>query len=249
MQKERIFSMQVVFLTREPAVCTILRQKIGIAADTGMIFEDQSRFFAALESTEQKPDILIIDYRLYDHDFFDLRDFFKDCKIRIPLIFYNDPFPDTGERAAYWEYKCRFYFKNDDICKFRTFFEILEKAVESPDINPYISLIRKPGIFPNTEESQQHSSSTRNNPEYDIYLLRDRCHLQKSLFRLLEILYKQRGRFVPTDYLLKNLKGPGKCGKKNCLYAYISRLRTFINLSDASLDILKNSEGYKLITY
>ena len=56
-------------------------------------------------------ELIVIDYYAFDHDYFNPYQELKKMGLKIPMVYYNDPYPSKNQLADYWLTKNRDMFK------------------------------------------------------------------------------------------------------------------------------------------
>ncbi len=233
--------MKTVFFTKEPKVCKALIKKLPVNDKNCILSKSWYDIFSKYH---KKIDLFVFDYRTFSHELFNLYEILKDNKITTPVIFYNDPFPESETRAKFWElqvYKQKNNISESKLNNYKYFFKELQKAIESIEIAPYISVIQKPLPFPGIKQN----CNDQNIPQV---FRPDK--LPKSISPLFTILYNFKNQYIKPDFIQKELNKTGKQYKICSIYSYISRLRNYLEQqTNKHIDIINNKRGYKLITY
>ncbi|QTQ16642.1 helix-turn-helix domain-containing protein [Treponema parvum] len=242
--------MLIYFFTNQPKVCEKIADKLESAGYQTIVLENQKMFFHLLNSNDEKPSLFVMDYSMFQHDVLNIYRYMKEKKRIVPLIFYNDPYPDETVRARFWMYQCRTHFKDLDISPLKDAFYIIAQAVDSKELKPYIPLIQKPLPFHDKEIDNKMQSPPQKTDGINIYELRKKMKMPPSVFHLFEFLYERMGIFVSIDELQHTVLLNGKTACPGSVTSYISRLRACLNrCKNCRMDILYSNKCYKLICY
>lgn len=213
--------MTVYFLTRQKDVCSLIAESLRTAGYMSELFTELDEFFAVVKVQKaQKVDLLALDYRMFDHELVNPYAILKKEHRTIPLIYYNDPFPEPEERALYWKVKNHEHLGNSFTEEKRIalvpLFQKLQDITNDPLLNQYISLINKPK--PYNEEHLLLSS-------FDVEGFRRNHHIPSSRFKLFLYLYENCGRSFSVENICTYLWNSCTPEKVRTLYSYIHELR------------------------
>jgi hypothetical protein len=239
--------MKVAFLTREPDVCELIASRLPAGDCTCTVSDNSLLFYDELIHKKMEVDLLVCDFKMFQHEVFNIFDFLKEKKMSIPLIFYNDPFPENEGRSLYWLAQNQEQFSRYDLDYLRPVLDRIAEIVEDPSIRPYVSLLQPP--LPVTVDKMSDG-----NPDRIIVLplIRRRNRMTPSLYNLFEFMYKNREDDISIDEIEKFLrrKKPGR-GNRNSVYSYISRLRKCLEKDKlVKIDIIRTDTGcYRMILY
>lgn len=207
-----------------------------------------------IEKTDNRPDLLVLDYLTFNHAFFDIYHFFERHKYHVPIVFYNEPCLIVPKRSDHWliqiEYKQNYYLKID-LDTLRPILQDLEELIEAPEFKPFISLLQEPKPLP---KKLVHDPITlsyiRENENDCIYEFRKRIKLPPSLFYLLEILQKNKSEPMELKEILSYYERDGKQMSINSLKVLISRLRSKIRENpDCGFLINFSNNKYRFVRY
>lgn len=246
--------MTIAFLTKQYEVCQRIAERMKLPELNCMIFRTLSDMHQYFSTKKKFPDMMIFDYMMYNHDFVNPYEEMKNMNMNHPLIFYNDPYPDNSSRAAFWEYQIMRTNPGCTIQNYRKYLSALERAVQAPDIFPYISLIQPPKPFPDpAEESGDVKNVTPctaddGNGKKMLYSLRKKHCIPKSVFSVLEILYNNMEYPISMEDLLDLLSSQGKSRSRNSINICLSKLRAILKSEDEyNMDLVTDHNGYRLI--
>ena len=184
-------------------------------------FTDPAEFWSVIKlSAPHQIDFIIIDYRIYQLDIFNpYKEMLRSGNI-IPIVFYNDPYPEPDARAAYWKTKNKMYFvphiNSSVLDNLYPVWKKLEEYLNSPEVNPYLTVIRQNAAL--TDPCDKVSS-------FNIENFIKKSGLSSSRRKLLKIFYEHRGEELDSAFLCKRLwQNAGE--KEKVLYAYIHDIRS-----------------------
>lgn len=216
--------------------------------------------FSTIQNSKTHPDLLVLDYLLFNHDIFNLASALEKVKCYSPFLFYNDPCITRGSRSSHWAGLIQekiniseertplkeIFNKNKE--NYLMIFSNLEKLVESKELSPYIELMQKPKPFPN----EVKKSLFERLKEHDDYKLvnnfKTRTNLSENLFNLLLILQEARENPLTAEELSQIYSEKHNIISENSIKVLISNLRKKIH-SDikCNFSIQKNKKGYFLV--
>lgn len=236
--------MNVVFFTREVPVCMQIGKILEGEGCTSRIMTDDAEFFVSLTDSTFKCDLLIVDYRAIPHQSFGIYRYLREKKFIRPLIFYNDPFPDSQERAEHWLHTNENLYQTKQFSHLLPFFNRLNEIIESPGIHPYVSLLQPPVNMYKADSPDK---------QIDLVSFRKRNHLSPVIFKIFSYFYSHLHREISVTELAKALWPVRKKQKRSIssIYSYISRLRKIID-DDAlvKIDIVRtDTASYEMIIY
>lgn len=244
--------MIIIFYTTQPEICHIIAEKLS--EHSCYIFTRQDLVYSAVANMINPPDLLVLDYLVYNHNSFNIYNYMRDNNKEIPLIFYNDPCILSPTRTQFWlrflelNYPDTMDFSNEEL---KNALKAIEATIESSELKPYIKLMQQPKPIP---EYMKIGSFYKHVIETDspdiIYRFKDESKMPNNLFYLLEILFEYRGRTINMNELqLKYSKHYRKISEAS-LKVHISQLRTlFKNYEKYNFVIIKKNEGIEFRIY
>ena len=194
--------MVVYFLTKQQDVCiriaSLLQEKGHVVA----IFDDPQKFYLSVrQNGSKKIDLLACDCRVFEIDSFDPYKLMKEHDCYIPFIFYNDPYPESEERAVFWFQKNKKKFgsilpseNSEDV--FRLLQEI-QDIINSAQILPFVSCICPPKSLSDALDASGE--------KFSLEELKEKYHIQETKFQVLEYLHCHLKLLLHIDSLLKKL--------------------------------------------
>jgi DNA-binding response OmpR family regulator len=218
--------MTIYFLTKQKEICDCICEALKKEGHLCSTFTESTAFYASVKSRGAAAiDLLAIDYRLFQHDFFDPYEKMISQKCIIPLIYYNDPYPEPENRAVFWKVQNHehlgAYLPESRLEDLFPVLKEMQTLMNAPDLNPYISVINKPLPF-------QPADSRRSTPQnFDCIAFKMRHKIPQSRFKLFSYLYENCGRSLTIKNICTHLWEEYTSQKIKTLYTYIHDLRKF----------------------
>lgn len=140
--------MTSVLLTKESQVAlwkylSAVLERDGLSVK---ILTDHEEFYSYVEAHQfNEIDFVLVDMSSIQLDSFNPYSLFLDEGILVPVVVYNDPFPQPDQRAFYWALKNEEYFNPiftvPKLSKYSSIWTRIQNLLGSPEINPYVSCI------------------------------------------------------------------------------------------------------------
>lgn len=216
--------------------------------------------FSTIANDKVTPDLLVLDYLLYNHDNFDLEEALKEEKCYTPFIFYNDPCLTRNSRSRHWngliQEKIIVREKTNPFCivynrkkdEYLKVFDFLEKLVEAESLCPYIELMQKPKPFPRELKKSLFTRLKEHDNTKSINNLKNRTNLPKNLYNLLLILQENKKNPLSAEELAQIYSKKYALITENSIKVLLSNLRKKIQQDKKSdFFIQRTKEGYVLI--
>lgn len=220
------------------------------------LFPQKEAITTEIKNRKTPPDLLILDYTMYNHDFFNIFKYLNQIKIELPVIFFNDPCITASTRTKHWlsQLKRLTYkepgkqFTDEKLSEYEKLFSKIEEIVELEELAPYIELMQKTKPLP--DYLKKHFLSIEyikaNDSDY-IYDFKKKINLSGSLFFLLQILEQNKNIPMTLEEILEYYKKEGKKMTTNSLKVLISKLRKEIsNDKDCKFTLSSNKGVYSL---
>lgn len=230
----------------------IIAENIEELGESCYTFKNTSLLMSFFSNCKNLPDLLILDYTSFNHEFFNLRNYLIELHKLFPLIYFNDPCPVYPERAYHWKEQIKLLFDIKDKELLDNYFKIFQKVqstVENPELIPYIPLMQTNLPFPNhlTKAQALLQNIKKDNP-ISIYNFKKRNNLPDNLFYLLEIFYNNQEKPLSIDEIIQKFEEDDKSIKESSLRVSISRLNKAIsNDKECSFFFLKKNNKYQII--
>lgn len=247
--------MIIYFLTKQLPICKKLAEKLEIIDAKCVLFTKPSQLTELILSELETPDLLVIDYLSFPHQFFSVYDYMKSLNKFFPLIYYNDPFAPSENRADYWSTQVLVSGYKDDILRFRKYFLVLQEAVSNPAIAPYISLLQPPLPYSDSSANETISSKQKIEmaeskviPQINIYAIKKKYGIPLGIFNLFSYLFENIENGVSVKEL-KNIYNPNKESvSENSIKIALTRLKGYLSkISEINMDLIYTGNGYKLV--
>lgn len=201
----------------ERIACEISDFLRGLCVATS-IFTAKMEFWNAVRlSKPGQLDFLLMDFTAYQMDAFNPYLETQAAGREIPLVLFNDPYPEESGRADYWRLKNKNYmpsaWQDDFFNELYPVWKELEIFLNSDKINPYVPAIRR---------TKEWGGSEDFNPADFVR----RAGLSPTRARLFNILYERKDSDCPAQELCLSMWS--KCTKKEMrlLYSYIHDIRS-----------------------
>jgi DNA-binding response OmpR family regulator len=242
--------MTIYFYTLQKLICKKIADILEENNNICCIYTDENEFYSAVANMKKYPDLLLLDYLVFDHDIFNIYRFMDDINCKIPLLFYNDPFSSSFTRIQHWNMILNLYYADTgiNITEYTPTLQILSKTVDSKELGPYISLLQIPQPYPPERETSNVSSTCAISSLPNEEITPIRKHFSTSLYSVFNILYVNRKKSISIPELKSLLHERNIEITTNTVYSYISRLRTLLRTSaKTGTDIYKTKNGYCLL--
>lgn len=239
--------MIIFFITRQTNVCNLISNRLK--NHSCYIYSDIKILSQILKTGTFKPDLIIADYTLYNHDIFNVYDTLKKIRNPIPLIFYNDPCIIGNSKSFHWKYMINFIYpeERNNPDKFTQIFKELEQIVESQDLKPFMQLNPQPKDLTTHEYAKMLLDNTTDDDNI-IQNINDKLKLNRTYYLILKILYETKNTQIKLSEIEKELEKNNIYINCNSLKVEISKLRKKLSdLSDFNVQIIGKKEGYQLI--
>jgi len=235
--------MTSVLLTKDSQVAvwkylSSILEKDGLSVK---IMTDHEEFYSYVEAHQfNEIDFVLVDMSSVQLDSFNPYSLFLDEGILIPVVVYNDPFPQCDRRAFYWALKNEEYFNPiftvSKLAKYSTIWIRLQNLLESPEINPYINCICREKEF----------SPEGNVSSFEDFLRKN--HLGGLKEKLISYLYDRKNRKAAVSEICMYLWNEDSQKTRRHLCTLVHELRNFLkNKNVTFLQLLRVSkETYML---
>ncbi|MBQ0040110.1 MAG: hypothetical protein KBS64_06775 [Treponema sp.] len=234
--------MSVYLLTKKDQlkVCVELAAYMERTSSEVTIFTDSSDFYASIDTAPPgQLEYVMIDVRTFQMDLFSPYKYIAECKNPVPVVVYNDPYPDPESRAAYWYVKNKKYLvpyvNENKLENLIPAFSLIELYFYKYQFSKYVSVISAPEEFYTKEEIKK---------KVVLNEFATRHKLAKSRKELFDFFLKNEGVEVKEEDICLALWKEVSQKTKQTLYTYISEIRKACrNEHDIHIDILRISKG------
>ncbi|MCK9171366.1 MAG: hypothetical protein M0P01_13210 [Treponema sp.] len=242
--------MTIYFYTLQKKICRKIADILEENHNVCSIFTDENDFYAAVTNMKKYPELLLLDYLVFDHDTFNVYRYMNEINCKIPLLFYNDPPSAYLTRTQHWNMILNLYYADSgiNIADYEPTLKTLSGIVNSKELGPYISLLQFPQPYPEDEKQDIFS------PYITPFLLDEKFslihkHISSSLYSVFCILYMNRKKSVSIKEIQSLLHKKNIEVTVNTIYSDISRIRSLFRTSNMiNMDIHKTKRGYCLFT-
>ena len=209
-------------------------------------FNGFEEFFKSLQQSSAAPELIILDYLLYNHEIFNIYDYLKNKGCNYPCIFYNDPCLTRSSRLLHWQAQINILqnLNNSiDLKKLEPILSDLQTLVENKQIAPSIYLMQEPLPLPkeflNPKITLEYIKQFEEDGLEDFKI---RNNLPESLFYLLKLMQQNEAIKLNIQDIQKLYKKDNKDISESSLYVMLSRLRNII-IADKNKKFIISKEG------
>lgn len=246
--------MKLFLYSQQREISQIISDHLSDKGHLCFIFDTMSDLSITLRSLKTMPDLLIMDYLSFNHDIFNIYDYFKFTNIKVPVIFYNDPCLLCSTRAIHWKMQLEITqkrFLNMDFSSYQTLFRDLEDLIESKEFKPYISLLQTPKKLPESLIKDKYTLQyLQENKDDCIHQFKERTNLPNNLFYLLTLLQRNKDLELSYEDIEELYKENGKSITKESLKVNMSKLKKYIhNDKKCNFLIYHDKDRYRFVRY
>ncbi|MBQ9239478.1 MAG: hypothetical protein IJ191_09260 [Treponema sp.] len=239
--------MVIFFYIPESYIARVLTAACEENGNICTVFPDLNALCTAFTNMIEKPDLVVLDYRLFNHAVFNPYRYLQTFNHMTPLIFYNDPFPEPQRRARHWECTLQtLYFDSFKPESYRSVFSTIAQTVESEQLLPYIPLLQPARTVPSTPivVPAAPESTIRKTPEQ----VKTTCKLHDTAYTLLQIFYTLRDKACSVSAFKHELEKTRRPLSIKTIYAHIARLRAQLTAHpELHMNIINTTDGYRLL--
>ena len=227
--------MNIIFLTQQEHAFALMSARLSARGHTCRRLGTISDFMHFFFNMQPAADMFVCDYAAVQHEDLNLYNFEHDAGRKIPLIFYNDPYPADEERVAQWRSLNSRYLDIHDFSELIPVFEEIAAIVNSPAHRPYISV-----ICPAKERGGARTAASGVPQEPDIIR-----SLPPSIRNILEYMHERLGQDVSIAELDRRIRKSEKARRAGAVYTYICRARSFLRLHpELGVYIQRTAKGF-----
>ncbi|MCR5218243.1 hypothetical protein [Treponema sp.] len=203
---------------------------------------DPDEFYSYVEAHQYNEiDFTLVDMSAIQLDSFNPYSLFLDEGILVPVVVYNDPFPQRDQMAFYWALKNEEYFNPiftaEKLLPYSKIWRRLQDLLNSPEINPYISCICR--------EKEFSPSANSFDPQNLFKTEKSGCLKEKLFF----YLYDRLNKAVTVMELCNYLWGSDDSKNRRHLFTCIHDLRNFLQEKNADfVKIVRDSKENYLMS-
>lgn len=234
--------MSVFLLTKKDQlkVCIELATYMERTSSEVTIFTDSAEFYASIE-TAPPGDIeyVMIDVRTFQMDLFNPYTYIANGQNPVPVVVYNDPYPEPDTRAAYWFVKNKTYLLSHvgerKLELLIPAFALLESFFNKHEFSNYLKGICPPHKLLTKSEKMQKEALEQFSVNHK---------LSKSRKSLFDLLLKNEGKELTEENICLSLWNDYSNNTKQTLYTYISELRKACRQEEVvKINIIRKSKG------
>ena len=206
--------MKIVFLMKDKDLFKIFESQVASFGTTCILYDSLEDFMHYLLNLipSDMPQLFILDYASIQHEELNIFEFEKDLGIEIPLIFYNDPYPDDDQRIELWHNQNERFLNVKDFKFLDPIFKRLSDLISNYSMRQRISVICKPQKILDSFSNELLSKSK----------------ITPRIAELIIYMHNRLGQDIPSNEIydaIFNEENPEDIGT---LYTYISRAKKFL---------------------
>lgn len=234
--------MSVFLLTKkdQQKVCIELAAYMERTSSEVTIFTEPAEFYACIETAPPGYiEYVMIDVRTFQMDLFNPYTYIAKCKNPVPVVVYNDPYPDPDARAAFWFVKNKYYLLpkvgEKKLELLIPAFALLESYLNKHEFSNYLTAICPPHKLLTKKEKKRKEA-------LDLFAVNHK--LPKSRKKLFDLFLKNEGLELSEEKICNLLWKEFSESSRQILYSYISELRRACRAEESvKIDIIRKSKG------
>ena len=237
--------MKVSILVKKDLVevCKHLERKIKSAGKSVAVFCKPHEFYSVLKEARQGDlDYAMIDVRTFQSDSFNPYAEVALMTNPVPLIVFNDPYPEPDNRASFWLSQNKKYLStkisDEAIDRLSSSFLLLQDFFNG-EINKYIPAIAKPVRFLSEDEKQLRLN-------LDSFRVKNK--LPPSRLKLFEYFLRNMDKELSEEAIVLSMFGECTQRTKGRFYTYICNLRKVCKSEEAlKIEILRTFKEHYMM--
>ncbi|MCR4578892.1 MAG: hypothetical protein K5681_00950 [Treponema sp.] len=246
--------MKLFIYSTQKELNTILQDHFSAKGHLCVVFDGLEHFFGSIEKTNNPPDLMILDYLIYNHDIFNLFNYLESQNCIYPCIFYNDPCVTRSNRVAHWKAQLNVLQNktmNLDVEKLDPILNDLRAIIENKQLAPSIYLMQQPVPFPKEFVAPKITLDYIQENENDgIEDFRKRNNLPNNLYYLLKLLHNHQDKKLTISEIRRYYEKDNKEIEESSLYVMLSKLRSIVrDDKQARFIIRKDGDYYYFIKF
>lgn len=246
--------MKLFIFSTQPEIANIIHDHFVSKGNLCITFTNLEDFLISIERTSFPPDLMILDYLIFNHDIFNIYNYLEKKNCNFPCIFYNDPCLTHFKRADHWLAQIDLIQNRNnklDLEKLKPTLSDLEALIENEAIRSSIYLMQKPIPLPPEFILQrltlEYIEQSINDGVEDFC---KRTNLSKSLKYLLKVLEENQDLKLSLEDIKQLYENDNKEISIESLYVMISKLRGKIKADEnKSFIISKDGKRYHFIKF
>ncbi len=244
--------MLIFFLTDQSEICHIISDRLS--EHSCHVFTDINKIYDAILNLHNPPDLLVVDYSMFNHEVFNLNEYMDQVHYSIPLIYYNDPCLIAGNRPDHWKQLTLIENNFLELKNSEEYYDIFKKiaeVVEDPDISQFIPLMQKPKLLPeNFYVTKMYKDTVLKDARRRLMEFKSKTNMPDNLFFLMELLYINQDKSVTAESLRDEYSERIRPITLQSVVVQISKLKRIIkDFPEANYTIIKRKNGYQLIAF
>ena len=248
------FLMKIFIYSPQVEISQIISDHLQEKGNLCFVFQDFSDLTCEVMNQKKQPDLLVLDYLSFNHDLFNIYEFFSNKSIFLPVIFYNDPCLTRSTRTSHWLAQfeallCKNIAK--DFSKYEPLFIYLEELIESNEFRPYITLLQPAKELPQNYIKHRFTLQyLKENSDDCIYTFKERTSIPQNIFSLLKLMQKNKDMLLSIKDIQNLYKEIGKEITEKSIKVMLSTLRKYIREDhDCNFLIYHEKDRYRFIRY
>ena len=229
--------MKVFILAKKDMleVCKQLEHKIKSTGKDVVIFNNSNEFYTELKEAEQgEMAYTLVDVRTFQSDSFNPYSEVALMKNPVPLVVFNDPYPDPDFRAAFWISKNKTYLAarigDEAIDSLYPSFCLLQRFLNG-EINKYIPVIACHAELLSKEDKRMRLIFEG---------FKANSKLPPSRLRLFDYFWNNIGEELSENEIIASVFGSCTRITRGRFYTYICNLRKALSRETAAkIEILR----------
>ena len=246
--------MKIFIYSPQMEISQIISDHLQEKENLCFVFENFSEVTCEVMNQKKPPDLLILDYLSFNHDLFNIYEFFSKKNLFLPVIFYNDPCLTRSTRTAHWLAQidallCKSITK--DFSKYEPLFLYLEELIESDEFRPYISLLQPAkDLPPDLIKDKYTLQYLKENSDDCIFSFKERTNIPQNIFYLLKLMQKNKDMQLSIKDIQDLYKDNGKEITETSIKVLLSKLRKYIRDDhECNFLIYHEKDRYRFIRY
>ncbi len=248
------FLMKIFIYSPQMEISQIISDHLQEKENLCFVFQNFSDLTCEVMNQKKQPDLLVLDYLSFNHDLFNIYEFFSKKSLFLPVIFYNDPCLTRSTRTSHWLAQleallCRHITK--DFSKYEPLFIYLEELIESDEFRPYITLLQPAKTLPPDFIKDKYTLRyLKENSDDCIYSFKERTGIPQNYFYLLKLMQKNKDMLLSIKDIQNLYKENGKEISEGSIKVLLSTLRKYIREDrECNFLIYNEKDMYRFIRY
>lgn len=226
--------IQIFSLSENLSFCQNLSFHLNALGHECTVYESISKFMLEIDEQEDKPDLFILDFYLYNHYVFNPYSYLKENRCYVPLISFNDPQRKTVSESFYWKNMLELLYA--DKFQWEKYQVVIEQTIGLLERLKEKTITAEKEMF----KSEGQEKTERNN---------EPKNLSSSEIIIYKMLKSNLDQAISIKELQESIKKTSKICRESTIACIISSLRKKLDMAEMhELQIIKNGTGYKMIS-